>query len=144
MKPDSGLLSKFWKKNKKLQVFWLLLCRPNKETCKSKDCKLILLMNLFGKALNKQIWCVTDSDAPWNWLLIKDQGEEDKAPDPIRKSAWVVFCFNARFIFEFYCSLLSNNNSYTSLSETCVTQSLCNKISRRNDPVRHDMTLKLH
>ena len=36
-------------------------------------------MNLFGKALNKQIWCVTDSDAPWNWLLIKDQGEEDKA-----------------------------------------------------------------
>ena len=75
-------------------------------------------------ALNKQIWCVTDSDAPWNWLLIKDQGEEDKASDPIRKSAWVVFCFNARFIFEFYCSLLSNNNSYTSLSKTCVTQSL--------------------
>ena len=41
-------------------------------------------MNLVGKALNKQIWCVTDSDAPWNWLLIKDQGEEDKASDPIR------------------------------------------------------------
>ena len=75
-------------------------------------------MNLVGKALNKQIWCVTDSDAPWNWLLIKDQGEEDKASDPIRKSAWVVFCFNARFIFEFYCSLLSNYNSYTSLSKT--------------------------
>ena len=102
----------------------LLLCRPNKETCKSKDYKMILLMNLVGKALNKQIWCVTDSDAPWNWLLIKDQGEEDKASDPIRKSTWVVFCFNARFIFEFYCSLLSNNNSYTSLSKTCVTQSL--------------------
>lgn len=58
-------------------------------------------MNLVGKALNKQIWCVTDSDAPWNWLLIKDQGEEDKASDPIRKSAWVVFCFNARFILSF-------------------------------------------
>lgn len=56
-------------------------------------------MNLAGNALNKQIWCVTDSEAPWNWLLIKDQSEEDKVPDPIRRVAWVVFFFQCTFFF---------------------------------------------